>query len=204
MRLGKYLSTPRARNDYATHVPILIGLAQIRKIRNVLEFGCGYYSTFTFLNRSAFPDLERLQSVENDAAWAETIRETANDDDRWTLKLVNGEIANAVSSLELESFDLILIDDSKNSEQRSATIRSVAKKQPQHPWIVIHDFEIEEYRKAAGPFKKRHAFTAYNPETGLVCNESIDIKLLTSVLKYRAKNLEPDDLDGWLGSFRNQ
>src|SRR5688572_32830537 len=104
----------------------------MREIRNVLEFGCGYYSTFTFLNASAFPHLEQLQSVENDVAWAETIRESAKDE-RWILKLVNGEIANAVSSLDLESFDLILIDDSKNSEQRSATIRSVASRQPQRP-----------------------------------------------------------------------
>src|SRR5688500_12640303 len=100
---AKYFSTPRARNDYATHVPILIGLARIREIRNVLEFGCGYYSTFTCLNASAFPHLERLQSVENDGAWAETIRESAQDDERWSLKLVDGEIANAVSSLDLES-----------------------------------------------------------------------------------------------------
>lgn len=175
----------------------------MREIRNVLEFGCGYYSTFTFLNRSAFPHLERLQSVENDGVWAETIRESAQDD-RWRLKLVNGEIANAVSSLDLEAFDLILIDDSKNSEQRSATIRSVANREPQRPWIVIHDFEVEEYRKAASTFKKRHAFKVYNPETGLVCNQAIDVKLLTSVLKSRARTLEPDDLDGWLDSFGNQ
>lgn len=194
---AKYFSTPRARNDYATHVPILIGLARMREIRNVLEFGCGYYSTFTFLNRSVFPHLERLQSVENDAAWAETIRESAKDE-RWTLKLVNGEIVNAVSSLDLETFDLILIDDSKNSEQRSATIRSVASKQPQRPWIVIHDFEVGEYKKAAARFKQKHAFSAYNPATGLVCNEAIDVKPLTSVLKFRAKTLEPDDLEGWI------
>lgn len=197
---AKYFSTPRARNDYATHVPILIGLARMREIRNVLEFGCGYYSTFTFLNRLAFPDLERLQSVENDGVWADTIRESAKDD-RWSLKLVNGEIANAVSSLDLESFDLILIDDSKNSEQRSATIRSVASREPQRPWIVIHDFEVEEYRKAASGFKKRYAFTAYNPETGLVCNQAIGVRPLASVLKYHAKTLEPDDVEGWLNCF---
>jgi hypothetical protein len=197
---AKYFSTPRARNDYATHIPILIGLARMREIRNVLEFGCGYYSTFTFLNASAFPHLERLQSVENDVAWAEMIRESAQDD-RWNLKLVDGGIANAVSSLDLETFDLILIDDSRNSEQRSATIRSVASRQPQRPWIVIHDFEVEEYRRAASGFKKRHAFTAYNPETGLVCNQAIDVRPLASILKSRAKTLEPDDLDGWLNCF---
>src|SRR5215212_3358405 len=84
----KYFSTPRARNDYATHVPILIGLARLREIKTVLEFGCGHYSTLTFLNRSAFPDLEKLQSIENDDTWAATVQKAASDD-RWTLKLVN-------------------------------------------------------------------------------------------------------------------
>src|ERR1044071_885749 len=55
---GKYFSTPRAHNDYATHIPILIGLARLREIRRVLEFGCGRYSTLTFLKASAFPHLE--------------------------------------------------------------------------------------------------------------------------------------------------
>ncbi|HKG96351.1 MAG TPA: class I SAM-dependent methyltransferase, partial [Pyrinomonadaceae bacterium] len=162
----KYFSTPRARNDYATHVPILIGLAQIREIKTVLEFGCGHYSTLTFLNRSAYPDLEKLQSIENDASWAATSQEATNDK-RWALKLVDGEIADSVPHVDLEAFDLILIDDSKSSAQRKATIRAIASRWPQRPWVVIHDYEIEEYQKAATGFKQRYTFKAYNPQTGL-------------------------------------
>jgi hypothetical protein len=167
-RIAKYFSPPRALNDYATHIPILIGLAGVREIRRVLEFGCGRYSTLTFLNRSAFPRLERLESVENDAAWAEV-----TNDPRWTLKLIDGEISNSVSGLDLEQFDLILIDDSKTSAQRAATIRAVADQQPQRPWIVIHDYEIDEYRNAAHTFKHRYAFKAYNPQTGIVSNKPL-------------------------------
>ena len=108
---GKFLSAPRAKNDYATHVPILIGLARMREIRNVLEFGCGNYSTLTFLNRTAFPHLAELHSIENDSEWSDTMREAARNDDRWTLQVVDGDVANAVSDLDLERFDLILIDD---------------------------------------------------------------------------------------------
>jgi hypothetical protein len=163
---------PRAVNDYATHIPILIGLASIREIRNVLEFGCGQYSTLTFLNRSTFPQLKKLQSIENDVVWAEAIRQ-ATADERWTLKLIKGEIASSVSDLDLEQFDLILIDDSKTSAQRSATIRAVSRKQPQRPWILIHDYEVNEYRMAAKDFRYRYAFKTYNPETGLVSNKPI-------------------------------
>lgn len=192
---AKYFSTPRALNDYATHVPILIGLARLREIKSVLEFGCGYYSTLTFLNRAAFPHLERLQSVENDASWAETIHEAAKSDERWTLKLVRREIADAVP--DLEEFDLVLIDDSKTSAQRSATIRAVAGKQPQRPWIVIHDFEVEEYRRAAAGFKQRHTFKAYNPETGVLSNRVTHWKSLDRTIRSN-KMLDPDQTVRWI------
>src|SRR5829696_3354959 len=198
----KYFSTPRARNDYATHVPVLIGLAKLREIRAVLEFGCGHYSTLTFLNRSAFPHLERLYSIENDDSWAAKIEEAAQDD-RWTLHLVNGEIAESIADLDLEAFDLILIDDSKTSAQRAATIRAIVRKQPQRPWIVIHDFEVEEYRQAASGFRRRHRFRAYNPETGVVANsDQIDEwQAIDRVIKSKAKALEPDAVARWVDSF---
>ena len=193
-----HFSTPRARNDYSTHVPVLIGLARKREIRTVLEFGCGYYSTPTFLNRSAFPHLERLQSIENDAVWSETIHDLAKDDNRWSLNLIDGEIADSVPFLDLEASDLILIDDSKTSAQRASTIRAIARKQPQRPWIVIHDFEVEEYRIAARGFKQRFAFKAYNPQTGVVSNSATDFADLGRRLKQNSKALEPDDTMGWL------
>ena len=185
-QLRKYFSAPRAINDYATHIPILIGLARIRQIRSVLEFGCGRYSTLTFLNRTAFPHLERLHSIENDDSWAATIQQIAQEDRRWSLQLVEGEISETVSNLDLESFDLILIDDSKTSAQRAATIRAVGLKQPERPWIVIHDFEVEEYRRAASGFRHRHRFRAYNPETGVVANRVVDWKSLKRIVKSNA------------------
>jgi hypothetical protein len=195
----KYFSAPRAVNDYATHIPILIGLARLREIRSVLEFGCGHYSTLTFLNRSAFPHLQQLHSIENDNAWAATIQEAAKHDDRWTLRLINGEISDSVP--DIESFDLILIDDSKTSAQRAATIRAIAAKQPQLPWIVIHDFEVDEYRDAASAFKYRHRFRAYNPETGVVGNRVDDWKPIERVIRSKAKLLEPDAIVEWINSF---
>ena len=195
----KYFSTPRAHNDYATHIPILIGLARLRDIRYVLEFGCGHYSTLTFLNRAAFPHLERLHSIENDDAWAATIQVAAKSDRRWTLQLVNGEISESIP--DLESFDLILIDDSKTSAQRAATIRAIARRQPQHPWIVIHDFEVGEYRDAASGFKHRHRFRAYNPETGVVANQMNDWKTIDRIIKSKAKLLEPDAIAEWVQNF---
>ena len=205
MRLySKYFSAPRARNDYATHVPILIGLSSIREIRNVLELGCGRYSTLTFLNRSAFPHLEQLRSVENDTAWAETISEAVKNDRRWSLTRVAGGIADAVSMVDLEEFDLILIDDSQTATQRASTIQAICSKDPRRAWVVIHDFEVSEYRRASSGFRQKYAFKVYNPWTGLVWNsvtEARRAKALDRVLKEHAKNLEPDDVDGWVNAF---
>lgn len=201
-RRVKFLSAPRARNYYATHIPILIGLARLRDVRSVLEFGCGHYSTLTFLNRAAFPHLERLLSVENDDEWATTMQEAAQDDARWSLRLVNGEIAESVGDLDLESFDLILIDDSKTATQRAATIRAIAGKLPQHPWLVIHDFEVKDYREAAAGFKHRRRFRAYNPETGVVGNRVAALKRIDRIIRSKAKVFEPDAIESWTQAFR--
>lgn len=201
--LGKYLSAPRAQNDYATHVPILIGLARMREIKNVLEFGCGHYSTLTFLNRTAFPHLRELHSVENDSEWSDAMREAAMHDNRWTLHVVNGNIADAVSTLDLEHFDLILIDDSKTAAERAATISAVAQKQPQHPWIAIHDYEVGEYQQAATGFRHRYKFRAYTPKTGLAANNAIDISKLKRLLKQSAATLAPDDVAAWTINLRH-
>ena len=198
---GKFFSAPRAENDYATHVPILIGLARMREIRNVLEFGCGRYSTLTFLNRAAFPHLKKLHSVENDIAWGETVNEIAKHDERWSLRLVPGSIAPSVAELDLESFDLIFIDDSKTSSERVATICAVAQKQPQRPLIAIHDFEVGEYQQAATAFRQRYKFRAYTPKTGLISNTTIDARRLRKLLNANARKLQPDDVDAWIGAF---
>jgi hypothetical protein len=170
----------------------------MREIRSVLEFGCGRYSTLTFLNRAAFPHLEQLHSIENDSAWSETIHNLATADDRWTLQLIDGEIAEAVSDVDLERFDLILIDDSKTSAERAATINAVARKRPQRPWIAIHDFEVGEYQQAASAFQRRYKFRAYTPKTGLISNSSVDIRSLKRLLKTNARVLPPDDIQAWL------
>ena len=200
----KYFSPPRALNDYATHIPTLIALARIRQITSVLEFGCGHYSTLTFLNRSAFPQLKRLESVENDVLWAETIQSAVGDDARWALKLVDSEIADAVSDLDFEQFDLILVDDSKTSTQRAATIRAIARRHPQRACIVIHDYEVDEYRDAATAFKHRYAFKSYNPQTGIVSNKPIDeAKSLDRFVKTNSQRLQSDDIHGWLRASCN-
>ena len=195
---------PRAQNAYATHVPVLIGLAAIRRIERVLEFGSGHYSTHTFLERAVFGDLKALQSVENDPAWAEKIRAEVKDDPRCVVTSVGGPICDAVSTFDLETFDLILVDDSTSAEERAATIRRLASLHPIHPWIVIHDYEVEEYRRASSGFKQRFAFKAFNPHTGLFSNTEFPkaLNTLDHRLKSNRSRFAPDDAERWLTVLR--
>ncbi|HEY3578981.1 MAG TPA: hypothetical protein VGK82_00485, partial [Pyrinomonadaceae bacterium] len=195
---------PRAQNAYATHLPVLIGVGAIRPIRRVLEFGCGHYSTKTFLQRSVFPDLEELQSVENDPAWGETMRAITEYDPRSSVTSVSGAMCEAVRNFNLEAFDLILVDDSTNAEDRAATIRALSTLHPLNPWLVIHDYEVEEYRRASSVFKQRFAFKAYNPHTGLISNSGFPpaVKILDQRIKYNSSALRPDDTESWCRVLR--
>ncbi len=194
----------RARNDYATHVPVLIGLAALRRVERVLEFGCGNYSTKTFLNRAAFPHLRELQSVENDRAWAEQLRGAVGGDERFVLNVVSGAISEAVGRFDLRSFDLVLIDDSQHAIERAATIRAVFDAGTERTWIVVHDYEVFDYQNAAAGFKHRFTFKGYNPQTGLVFNSTPrhDFKGLDKLIRTNSARLQPDDLAGWLQVFR--
>jgi hypothetical protein len=200
-----YPLPPRARNDYATHVPVLIGVAGIRKVERVLELGCGNYSTKTFLNRSAFPHLKELRSLENDPVWAKTMR-LGVEDSRCTIVFTGGPIAESLSTLDLDYFDLIFVDDSATSEQRAATIKALSALHPQNPWTLIHDYEVADYQRAAAGFVHRLIFNAYNPETGLVLNSKnerqTDLRQLNQRLKANCTRLEPDDIAGWLRVLR--
>ena len=195
----------RAQNDYATHLPVLLGLAKSRPIRSVLELGCGIYSTPTFLNRSAFPDLHTLDSLETDNHWARKISNIVTKDPRASLHVVEGTIASAVINLQLDHYDLIFVDDSADASDRTRTISALKGRNPRHAGIVIHDFEFPSYRSVARSFRHRYAFTAFNPETGLVWeNEFISsdaLKKIDVVTKRHANRLEPDDTHGWLEAF---
>jgi hypothetical protein len=163
---------PRAANPYLTHIPILLAAARWRPLAAILEFGCGDISTRSFLDRRFFPQLQRLESYENDAAWADRLRQQVGADPRLNLHFVPGAVASVAGAIDLEQFDLIFIDDSSTADERSATIRAVSTKRPRRPVVVVHDFELLVYRAAAQLFKHRYRLTGLNPNTGVLSNEA--------------------------------
>ncbi|HEX7295692.1 MAG TPA: hypothetical protein VF251_08080 [Pyrinomonadaceae bacterium] len=194
----------RSDNDYATHMPVLIGLARRCSIRSILELGCGQYSTSTFLNRRVFANLEVLDSYETDHSWAMALKEVTKDP-RANMHMVAGTMASAIEGANLSTYDLIFVDDSTTEQERVMTIRSLSQRRPATSLVVVHDFEIDSYIRAASGFRHRYAFKAFNPETGVLWESGSTrrevFKEIDSVIKQHARNLQPDDVEAWLQVF---
>ena len=195
----------RSTNDYATHVPVLLGLAKVKPIRSVLELGAGHYSTKTFLDRRSFPDLQLLHSYETDKSWGIAMKQIIDVDSRASLHVVEGSMASALESVHLGDYDLIFVDDSTNASERVQTIRTLRESRVSSALVVIHDFEVPEYINVAKPFRYRYSFKAFNPETGVVWQNGFEtrhmLKKIDEIIRRHAQRLAPDDIDGWLEAF---
>ena len=86
---------------WGSHQPALRALAKFTKIRSVIEFGAGPYSTHLFLDREAFPDLASLVTFEHKEKWAEEVRV---GDSRHTLIIVPAEDFDARSEGMIADF----------------------------------------------------------------------------------------------------
>jgi DNA-binding NarL/FixJ family response regulator len=141
-----------------------------------LEFGAGWHSTPMFLNRSNYPALERLVSIEADPAWRAALDAVHGSNKRWhCVERWDGST----------DYDLIFIDDGLIEAERVKTIRAVAALKPTCP-VVIHDFERTAYRIAADGM---HAYTfvsdEHTPHTAVLVSGSYhEFKLLCKGLAY--------------------
>jgi len=162
---------PKSGDAYLTHMPVLLALGRSLEVKRVLELGCGRFSTLTFMDRDHFPVLERLDSVENDKDWAAQVVALSGDDGRLNMHVVEGAVAESLSGFDLDTYDLIFIDDALTRDERVRTIRTVGAALPKHAIVVIHDYDMLVYRKAARCFRHRYRFTALYPNTGIAWNE---------------------------------
>lgn len=179
-----------------SHVPALIALGRAMPVRTVLELGAGMISTPLFLDRRAFPILERLDSLESDATWWRCVAEAYGIDARLHLAplrgapyvqaledrrigpeepvLIPGEwLAGTVKDVvDLNRYDVIFIDDGRDADERIATIEAVGRGITGNSTVVvIHDWEHEAYRFAANRAWRswcRAIFDALEPLTAFL------------------------------------
>lgn len=192
----------RAANAHATHVPVLVGLARLLDVERVIEYGCGEYSTLTFLNRAVFPRLVKLLSLENDAEWFARMAGHAGVDSRAEMISVEGSMSVAASGVEISGYDLVFLDDSTTVAERAATIREVTAKPADSTVVVIHDYEMAEYQQAVRGFTNRYSFDCLNPNTGVLWNNApvaeSELRSLDELIKRHTGRLRPEDVDGWV------
>jgi len=207
-RLLRRRLPPRSATDYATHVPILVGLGCSLRIAKVLEFGAGFYSTLTFLNRLAFPDITSVHSIESDSEWISRVYAAAENDPRLRIRCVPEPIESILSELDLSEYDLVLVDSSTEASRRAALIRELAHRPTARCLFVIHDFEIDLYKAAAKGFLKFVDYSAFNPCTGVLWHARRDwekgLKDLRCIVGCHAKTLAPEDIESWVKVFRKE
>jgi len=207
-RLFRRRLPPRSLIDYATHVPILVGVGCSLRIAKVLEFGAGFYSTLTFLNRSAFPDITSVCSIESDLDWISRVYAAAKNDPRLRIRHVPEPIESVLAELDPAEYDLVLVDSSTEAPRRAALIRQLARRPTGTCLVVVHDFEIDLYKQAAKGFLKFVDYSAFNPCTGILWHAKRDgekrLKDIRGIISHHAKTLAPDDIESWATVFHKE
>lgn len=208
-RLTRRRLPPRSASDYATHVPILVGVGRSLRIAKVLEFGAGFYSTLTFLNRSAFPDITSVFSIESDSDWISKVNAAAKSDPRLKIQFVPEPIESILAELDLAQFDLVLVDSSTEGARRAALIRELSHRPTGKCLVVIHDFEFSLYKQAAKGFVNCVDYSAFNPCTGILWDARRDgekrtLMEIRKIISRHAKALAPDDVESWATVFRKE
>jgi hypothetical protein len=188
---------PKDPVAYATHLPVLVGLASVVRPKVVVEFGSGTYSTLTFLNRGIFPSVESLISFEDDPAWYEKMKGLVSGDNRASIRQVRGSIASQVRSITGHAVDLIFVDDS-DEHGRAGTLRELSKLSDTA--VILHDYNLPRIRWATRMFERRYCFNIWNPQTCVLWNGNLPwdrhLKRVDGLLKSHC-DLSVDDAVGW-------
>lgn len=159
------------------------------------------YSTPTFLNRSAFPRVIELLSLENDLSWAQSIAERTSLDARLHIVTVDGAMHLGARLVPLGKYDLVFVDDSTCVMDRGMTIKAVGAAAGPASVVVIHDFEVATYWRALPRGIHVFVFDAIMPLTA-VCwkDRTIDPRRLhatNKMIKRFASKIPLEATDAW-------
>jgi hypothetical protein len=180
--------------DHATHVPVLIGLGKtFPYITRVFEFGAGLNSTPLFLNKSVFPNVEEVKSIEPDLAWQKRVTEATKEDPRLVFY-------DTSFSLDPTS-DLVFIDDGP-MDQRIRTLQETVANY--HGLIVAHDTQEPAYKDVLSNLRYRYDFMHYNPETSVGTNGVVlPVSWIGQVMARLCDQIAPHDVNGWLTAYND-
>jgi hypothetical protein len=196
---------PRSKEPYATHVPVLVGVAATFKPRLLIEFGAGSFSTLSFLDEVAFPSLREIRSYENNKEWFEQVRERSRQSSRVNLQYIEGDMYRAVASAKVADADMIFLDDSPTAETRVPTVKEVSRLCGERPIVILHDYELWRLRLAARKFENCVAFDTFSPQCCAVWHGHPErgaiLENINRTIRQHANNVSLTDIRGWSDLF---
>jgi len=195
----------RADNPYATHVPILVGVAAACRPKLLIEFGSGTYSTMSFLDAVAFPSVQRVESYENDKSWFDQVRENLPANAPVHLQFVDGEMYQAVPRAKTSDAGMIFIDDSPTADARVPTLEAVARECGTEPVVVMHDYDLWRLRLATRKFENRISFNAFNPQCCVMWHGHKErkpvLEQVKRIIHQHATEIPLTDVRAWIQVF---
>ena len=148
------------RQRHGSHVPVLERIPQFFTIKTVIEFGCGKFSTPTFMNKSIYPDLENLFSYETNPNWLKLVHAIFKDDKRLRIKLIPDNVNKIKRNLDTFPVDLVFVDGVRS--HRAYILKNLKFLSD---LIVLHDAECRRkryLRAKVKSFKYRYFYTPPN------------------------------------------
>ncbi len=195
----------QSEQPFATHIPVLVGVAAACLPQRLVEFGSGNFSTLAFLDETVFPSLRCVESYENNLYWMQQMEAKLAGNPRVACRFFEGRMRGAVSTANLAAADLIFMDDSPSGWERSHTLIEVARKCGERPITIVHDYELPTIRLACRMFEHRSAFTTFTPQCCAVWNGNPHRKALLESVAHRldenASRLSVTDARGWAKVF---
>ena len=197
-----------AKDPYATHVPILVGVAAAFRPEFLIEFGSGTFSTLSFLDDVAFPSLQRIESYENNREWFEQVSKRLPSNARVNLQFVDGEMYRAVHGANTPDAAMIFIDDSPTSRARVSTVEEVARHCGTEPVVVLHDNDLWRLRLATRKFENRISFDAFNPQCCVMWHGHPErrpaLEDVNRIIHQHAASVRLTDIRTWMKIFSTE
>ncbi len=145
--LKKILEYVKLHDDYSylcsTHVNVLNDVVNIANVKNVIEFGGGYWSTSLLLNNSeSVVTIEQGQNVtkEMNDSWAEKLKDLYDNNPKWNFIKSPGQ--HDWKRLEFNKCDMVFVDGFPSA--RHEVLQYFIDNNC--PVIVAHDTEHDGFK----------------------------------------------------------
>ncbi len=195
----------RSTESYATHVPVLVGVAAACKPELLIEFGSGTFSTLSFLDDTAFPSLKEVESYENNLEWFEQVREKLSCNGRIRLHYIDGDMYRVVQDSNTAVADMVFIDDSPSAKARVSTVEQVARRCGTKPVVILHDHDLWRLRWTTRKFENRVSITTFNPQCCIMWHGHPErrpvLKEVKRIIHEHATDIPLTDIRGWMELF---